>query len=205
MNTTDNKIPVWDLPVRLGHWLLAACFALAWLTGESEGQRLIHVYAGSAMLGIVSFRLLWGVIGSRYARFSDFVRGPKPVVAYLKSLFGRQPQHFTGHNPAGGWAIVMLLALILLAGASGWLHYQELGGKWAEEAHEVIVHLLMAVVVIHLGGVFIGSWCHRENLVRSMLTGMKSGNAADGIKSLRPIAAVLLLVWIAAISWLLGG
>jgi len=202
------KIRVWDWPVRIGHWLLVAGFVTAWLTGDSEEQRLIHVYAGGLMLGIVSFRLLWGFIGSTHARFSDFVRGPRAVIDYLNSLLRGQPRHFTGHNPAGGWAIVALLALILLGGVSGWLNYQELGGEWggewAENLHETAVHLLLAVVAVHLGGVLVGSLAHRENLVRSMLTGSKQGQATDAIANARPLAALAMLLWAVALAWLLG-
>jgi cytochrome b len=204
MNATEPKALVWDLPVRIGHWLLAACFALAWLTGESEEWRLVHVYAGSAMVGIVLFRLLWGLVGSRHALFVDFVRGPRAVLAYLKSLLGPEPERWVGHNPAGGWAIVVLLGLVLVGGASGWLNYQEIGGGWLEELHEVAVHLLLVVVVVHLGGVLIGGVAHRENLVRPMFTGLKATDATEGIAGARPLAALLLLAWTATVAWLLS-
>jgi cytochrome b len=202
VSANEAKGLVWDWPVRLGHWLLVACLITAWRTGESEEQRLIHVYAGGLMLGIVSFRLLWGFIGSTHARFSDFVRGPEAVLDYLKSLVQRQPRHFTGHNPAGGWAIMALLALILLSGISGSLNYKEVGGEWAEKLHEVSVHLLLAVVAVHLCGVIVGSLAHRENLVHSMLTGMKQG-ATNAIASARA-AAVAMLLWAVALAWWLG-
>lgn len=204
MNATKEKILVWDIPVRLGHWLLVLCFAIAWLTGESEERRLVHIFAGGAMIGIVLFRVLWGLIGSRYARFADFVRGPDAVLAYLKSLPSNAPQHYVGHNPAGGWAIVTLLALVLISGASGWLNYQELGGEWVEELHEVVVHLLLLVVAVHLGGVFVGGFAHRENLVRPMVTGMKAGERTDGIFGTHLGAAFLLAAWTATVTWLLS-
>ena len=106
-----NKILVWDWPVRLGHWLMVGGFTLAWLTGDSETFRLLHVIAGATVLGVATFRLPWGLIGSRYARFVDFVRGPAAVKNYLTSLLRLQPTHHVGHNPAGGWAIVLLLGL----------------------------------------------------------------------------------------------
>jgi cytochrome b len=204
MSTIEDKVLVWDLPVRLGHWLLAACFAVAWLTGESEEWRLVHVVAGSAMAGIVLFRVLWGLIGSRYALFVDFVRGPEAVLSYLASLLKDRPQHYVGHNPAGGWAILALLGLVLLGSASGWLDYQELGGDWLEEVHEATVHALLVVVLIHLGGVFVGGLVHRENLVRPMFTGRKSGEVCDAIANVRPMAAMLLLAWTAMLAWLLS-
>ncbi|HZV53968.1 MAG TPA: cytochrome b/b6 domain-containing protein, partial [Rhodocyclaceae bacterium] len=101
MGTIDHRILVWDLPVRLGHWLMAGGFAVAWLTGESEEWRLMHVLAGGTVVGVALFRLLWGIVGSRYARFGNFVKSPRAALAYLKSLLGPSPQHHVGHNPAG--------------------------------------------------------------------------------------------------------
>jgi cytochrome b len=205
-NASDSPatILVWDLPVRLGHWLLAGGFALAWLTGESEAWRLVHVWAGATVVAVALFRLLWGFVGSRHARFADFVERPAAVVGYLKSLLGRAPQHFTGHNPAGGWAIVLLLVLALAAGASGWFAYQEIGGKWLGEAHEAIASTMLAMVVIHLLGVAVGSLAHNDNLPRAMLTGRKRGTAGEAIANARPLVALLLLVWTASLAWWLS-
>lgn len=204
MNASQGKILVWDLPVRIGHWLMVGCFALAWLTGESEEWRLVHVFAGGAMVGIALFRVIWGLVGSRYALFADFLHGPQAALSYLKSLLGPKPEHYVGHNPAGGYAIALLLMLVLISGASGWLNYQEMGGEWLEELHELAVNAMLVVVLVHLGGVFIGSLAHHENLVRPMLTGLKSGDATDRIASARPVAAIILLVWATAVSWYLS-
>lgn len=204
MNTTDDNILVWDLPVRMGHWLMVAGFAVAWITGESEEWRLVHVLAGGTVVGIALFRLLWGLIGTRYARFADFVRGPAMAFAYLKSLPGARPQHTVGHNPAGGWAIVLLLALALASGASGWLTYQEIGGEWLEEVHEAAVNAMLLVVLVHIAGVAVGSLVHRENLPRAMVTGMKRGEARYAIAGSRPLAAMALLAWTAAVAWFLS-
>ena len=96
-----KSILVWDWPVRLGHWLMVGGFALAWLTSESESWRLVHVGAGATVVAVAGFRLLWGVIGSRYARFAAFVRGPRAVLGYLETLIDNHPEHHVGHNPAG--------------------------------------------------------------------------------------------------------
>ncbi|MBU1237721.1 MAG: cytochrome b/b6 domain-containing protein [Gammaproteobacteria bacterium] len=201
MNATDRKVLVWDLPVRVGHWLLATCFVVAWLTGESEEWRLVHVLAGGGAVGVVLFRLLWGLFGSRYALFVDFISGPRAAWCYLKSLLGSKPMHCVGHNPAGGWAIVALLGLALVAGATGWTVYQDIGGEWLAELHEGAANAMLLVVLIHLAGVLVGSLAHRENLVRPMLTGRKDGGAGDGILGSRPVAAMLLLAWVAAVAW----
>jgi cytochrome b len=202
--TDMQRILVWDLPVRLGHWLMAIGFALAWVTGDSEEWRLVHIFAGGTVTAIALFRLLWGIVGSKYARFTDFVRGPQPVFRYLKSLLSASPQHSVGHNPAGGWAILALLILALATGASGWLAYQEMGGEWMGELHEGVASVMLAVVLVHLAGVMLGSLVHRENLVWAMLTGRKQGNAGDAISGVRPLAAMLLLGWAAAGTWWLA-
>jgi cytochrome b len=196
-----KKILVWDWPVRLGHWLMAGAFCVAWLTSEGETYRLIHVIAGAIVLGVASFRLPWGFIGSRYARFVDFVRGPVSVKAYLTSLLRLEPAHHVGHNPAGGWAIVALLGLGILTSLAGWGIYNDLGGNLLEELHEGLAVTMLTVVLIHLAGVFSGSLLHGENLVRAMITGFKNGLPDEAIVSARPLAGLLLLIWVAAAGW----
>jgi cytochrome b len=162
------------------HWLLALSFAGAFVTAESERYRDIHVLLGYTVLGLVAFRLLWGLIGTRYARFWSFAFGPRSVLTYVKSLFTRSPQHYLGHNPAGSWAIYALLALSLLAGASGYAAYNDIGGHWMEETHEAVASALLFLVFVHLAGVAVSSLLHRENLVRAMLTGYKSAKQGGG-------------------------
>lgn len=199
-----KKILVWDLPVRLGHWLMVGGFALAWATGDSEKWRLVHVFAGSTVMAVAAYRLLWGLVGSRYARFAEFVRGPRQAVAYLKSLLRARPPHYAGHNPAAGLAIVLLLGLALASGASGWLTYQEIGGEWLEELHEFLTGLMLAAVGVHLLGVLVGSLAHRENLVWAMVTGRKLGEPAEAIRGQRLVAAFMLLLWTAVGAWWLA-
>jgi len=170
------KIFVWDPAVRAFHWLLALSFLGAFLTAESERYRDVHVALGYTVLGLVAFRLVWGLVGTRYARFWSFAFGPRSVLTYLKSLLTGSPQHYLGHNPAGSWAIYALLALSLLAGASGYAVYESVGGHWIEEVHETFANLLLAAVAVHLAGVVVSSLLHRENLVRSMLTGYKDAH-----------------------------
>lgn len=166
-------VKVWDVLVRAFHWSFAACFTGAWLTAESERFRDVHVMLGYTMLGLVVFRVLWGFVGPKHARFSNFVRGPAAVVRYLRSLLTSRPEHHVGHNPAGAVAIVLLLGMALAAIASGWATYNDLGGDWLEEAHEFLAGAMLAVVGVHLAGVALSSWLHRENLVGAMLTGRK--------------------------------
>ena len=187
---------VWDAAVRVFHWTMVLCFAGAWLTAESERWRLVHVSLGYTMAGLVAFRLVWGVIGTRHARFASFVRGPAAVVGYLRSLLRGDPEHHVGHNPAGALAIVALLGLTVLTTAAGWATYNDFagpwGGEWAEELHEAAANLLLAVVGVHVAGVIVSSWLHRENLVGAMWHGRKAGSRRDGIRSVRWPAAVVL-------------
>lgn len=199
-----QKILVWDWPVRIGHWLLAGAFILAWLTSESETWRLVHALAGGTAMGVIVFRLVWGFAGTRHARFASFVRGPSAVIDYVVGLLTRKEEEYAGHNAAGGWVIVALLLLGILTGASGWLTYQELGGKVAEELHEGLASTMLAIVLVHVAGVVVSSLAHRENLVRAMLTGRKQGRVEEAISSARPLVAVAMLVWVAACAWWLG-
>jgi cytochrome b len=200
--TSARTILVWDLPVRVFHWMMVACFAGAWLTAETERWRLVHVSLGYGLAALVLFRVLWGLVGTRHARFASFVRGPSAVLRYLKSLTGPRPEHHTGHNPAGGWAILALLALAAVVVGTGWANYQDLGGEWLEEIHEGAATAMLAVVGLHVGGVIVSSWLHRQNLVRAMVTGRKPAAADQGIRSSWvSVAAVLLAAVIGVMAW----
>lgn len=194
MNQNVKHILVWDLPTRAFHWLLAASFLGAFLTAESERYRDVHVVLGYTVLGLVAFRFIWGVIGTRYARFKSFPIAPRRVLEYLKSLFTRSPQHHTGHNPAGSIAIYAILALALLAGATGYAAYNEIGGEWLAELHEGVANAMLGLVVIHIGAVALSSLIHRENLLASMLNGYKKGRAGEGIQRKHGFVAAAVLI-----------
>lgn len=181
---TQNVIKVWDPLVRIFHWSLVLFFLTAYLT-EDDFEN-IHIYAGYAVSILVGFRLVWGLIGPEYARFSNFVRPPAETVAYLKSLMTANPQHHIGHNPAGG---MMVMALLVVLAATGFSEMALLaidgGGPLAgtfvtnfnedlfEELHELLANTSVFLVVLHVAGVLVSSFLHRENLVRSMFTGVK--------------------------------
>ena len=189
-----TRVLVWDLPTRVFHWLLAASFLGAFLTAESERWRNIHVALGYTVLGLIGFRLLWGVIGTRYARFSSFAFGARSVLLYLKSLFTRSPQHHLGHNTAGSWAIFALLALALLAGVTGFAAYDDSSGHWLGELHEAVANAMLAVVFVHIAGVVVSSLINRENLVRAMVNGYKTGRSAAGIRYKHGLVAAMLVL-----------
>ncbi|HEX8989494.1 MAG TPA: cytochrome b/b6 domain-containing protein [Rhodocyclaceae bacterium] len=197
-----KQILVWDAPTRLGHWLLAGAFATAWLTSESESWKNVHVAAGALMVAVALFRIFWGFVGSRHARFASFAYSPASALQYLRSLAARRPEHFTGHNPAGSYAIFLLLALTPIVGVSGWAAYNEIGGSMSEELHEGAATAMLLVVAIHLAGVAVGSLLHRENLPRAMVTGRKQGDPTEAITAARIGWALVLSAWSGAAIWL---
>ena len=193
---------VWDAPVRVFHWLMVASFAGAYLTAESEPWRPLHLALGYAMAGLVVFRIIWGLVGTRHARFASFVRGPAAVKRYLGTLLRGDPEHHVGHNPAGGWAIVALLAFTLAVAGSGWSAYNEFGGDVVEHLHGAIANLMLALIGLHVAGVLIGSWLHRENLVAAMINGRKQARPDDGVPNTRASVAVLLFAAVLGFAWL---
>lgn len=200
MTTMIKKILIWDLPTRVFHWCLVLCFAGAILTQDSEKYRLFHVTFGYTMMGLVVFRLLWGLIGTRYSRFSSFVFGFSSIKGYLFSLLKNRPLHYLGHNPLGSLAIYLILTVILGISATGYCIFNDLGANWLSEAHEIFANVLIAVVVIHVLGVVISGYLHQENLVRSMITGFKRGVAQEGIKNTNLLLAIALAI-IASIGY----
>jgi len=194
---------IWDLPTRVFHWMLVLCFAGAWLTAESERTQLLHLTLGYCAGALVLWRVLWGVAGSRYALFSDFVRSPAAALRYLKAyLPGNSlvaPRRYVGHNPAGGWAVLGLLALMAAAVASGWWSYQPGAPDMAGEMHEVMTQALLILIGLHVLAVVATGFKHRENLVRAMWTGRKRALPEQGIRSSQVLIGLLLF---AAVTWL---
>lgn len=197
-----NTVIVWDFPTRIFHWSLVASFAGLFITGDSERWRDLHVLLGYLVASLLGFRIVWGFLGTRYARFGDFLKGPAAIKAYLVSLVSRRPQRHLGHNPAGALAIILLIGLGLISSLTGWFVYQELGPEWLEEVHELAANAMLAVVVVHVLGVLASSWIHQENLVKAMITGRKPGEAGNGIGNTYPLVGVLLIAAMAALwTW----
>jgi cytochrome b len=182
-----GTVKVWDPFVRVFHWTLVAGFLVAFLT--EDDLMTLHAWAGYLVLCLVGLRVLWGLIGTRFARFSDFLSRPSTVVEYLKDVAAFRARRYLGHNPAGGAMIVVLLVLLVLTGLTGLAVYgaEESAGPLAdfmrgtpgylgdalEELHEFVANLTLLCVLLHVLGVLVASLQHRENLVRSMFTGLK--------------------------------
>ncbi len=197
-----RKILVWDAPVRVFHWLMVLSFAGAYLTAESERWRLLHVTLGYTMAGLVAFRIVWGLLGTRHARFSDFVRGPAAVARHLGAMLRGRPQRHVGHNPLGALAIVALLGLTLAVAASGWAVFNDARGEWLEGVHEFAANAMLAVVGIHIAGVLLASRAGHENLIGAMVTGRKIGRPEDGIRRAWRGVAMLMLAAVLGFWWL---
>lgn len=203
---SHNQIRVWDPMIRLFHWSLVATIAIAWLTGEDS--ETLHEWAGYIALGLIAFRMLWGLFGPKYARFSQFIRGPKAVMVYSKDMLKRREKRYLGHNPLGALMVVVLLATTAATGVSGWLlsepnrmamlpempsiaapayadsddGYEREGDEEAlEEIHEFLANLLLLLIFIHVAGVIYASVRHKEKLALAMVTGNKPAPGPDDI------------------------
>ena len=183
-----HEIRVWDPAVRLFHWTLAAAFAAAWLSEDAWSW--LHVNAGYLIGGLILFRLLWGFVGTRHARFRSFVKRPREIRTYMRQMLRLRAPRYLGHNPAGGVMILALLGLLTLTISSGVALYGttdfagplaglfrgDLAADVLEAAHEFGANATLFLIVLHLGGVLFSSLAHRENLAKAMVTGRKKEN-----------------------------
>lgn len=168
-----ESVQVWDPLVRVFHWSLVLAFFGAYALGDDGGEW--HQVLGYIVLGLVTFRLIWGVAGTRYARFSSFVPTPGKVICYLKDVVVRREARHLGHNPAGAVMIVALLLMLIGTGATGWLLTTDAfwGSEALEDVHEGFANGTLVLVGLHVAGVIFSSLRHHENLVRAMFTGRK--------------------------------
>ena len=181
---TSYLINVWDPLIRVFHWALVFFFFLAYVT--EDDWVTIHSYAGYSIALLIIFRLLWGFIGTRHARFNDFITSPAEVIIYLKRLISGKAKRYIGHNPAGAAMILALLASLSLTVFTGISLYATEGygplaetfmasfsGDWLEEIHEFFANFTLLLIVGHVCGVLVSSLLHRENLIKAMITGKK--------------------------------
>jgi cytochrome b len=198
-STRTTQVLIWDRFVRVGHWLIAGGFLIAYLT--EDDLLTVHVWAGYLVGAIVCLRIVWGFIGSEHARFRDFLYSPRQALRYFNDLVHRRAKRYVGHSPAGAVMVYALLIAILATTFSGLMVYAYdkhagplagvIGNQYVgmtleerdqasesveefwEETHEVLANLTLFLVVLHIGGVALSSLAHRENLVRAMVTGRK--------------------------------
>lgn len=184
MPIIKKTVRVWDPLVRVFHWTLVLSFAIAWVSADEFDT--LHFWAGYTIAALVAFRVVWGVIGTRHARFTDFVYRLSTIKSYLIDLAALRPKHYVGHNPAGGLMVIILLlslGLLTFTGmasvaidgigplAGTWV--ESISGHWMEDVHEAVANLVLAFVLFHIAGVLVSSLVHGENLVRAMINGKK--------------------------------
>lgn len=183
----ENTVKIWDPFVRIFHWGLVATFVVAYVTEEELLS--IHTLAGYVLLGLLSLRLVWGFIGTRHARFSDFTYSLSSIRTFLTDTLYLRAKRYIGHNPAGGAMIFLLMTSLLLTSftglaiyaaaeqagpLAGWLtNSSEFTKEALEETHEFFANFTLFLVFIHIAGVLVESFIHRENLAKSMVTGHK--------------------------------
>lgn len=205
MTAQGGDHPTWDIPTRLFHWLLALGIVLAWLSHEFDWIE-VHRWNGYSLLVLVGFRILWGFFGSVHSRFSDFVRSPAAVIRYWR---GTEPEP-VGHNPAGGWSVVLLLGLVLLQALTGLFNSDDLlfdgplhhavDSRTAEllgEIHDKLYGVILGFVGLHLAAIAWYHWGRGRALVAAMIHGGSEGRQAP----VSPWRALLLLLFcIAALA-----
>jgi cytochrome b len=191
--TQQAQIRVWDPLVRFFHWSLASAFLIAFIT--EDDFMTVHSWAGYLILSLLLVRMIWGFVGTRHARFSDFVYRPATIKAFLKDTLFLRAKRYIGHNPAGGAMVILLMLSLFITAGSGMLlfgaaeqsgplaqWFVQSGSSWAdplEEVHEFFANFSMLLVVIHVGGVIVESLIHRENLVSAMISGFKPAKQAS--------------------------
>jgi cytochrome b len=211
MRTNNTSIKVWDIFIRLFHWTLVVVIINQYVTGD--WLKKVHVNSGYFLIGLLLARILWGFVGSKHSRFSDFLYGPNTIINYLKELKKGTPRHYLGHNPAGGLMIIIMLFTLLVTAFTG---LKTLGSRgqgpladqgismvrmtyadddkhddkdhkshrtehvqknekyefW-KEIHESMTGFMLFLIIVHIGGVIVSSWVHKENLILAMITGKK--------------------------------
>ena len=213
---------VWDLPVRVCHWLLVVAFFTSYATNRlGVSYFKYHVWSGYTMIVLVSFRMLWGLVGTRHARFRNFVRGPVHTVRYAVGWFRGQTHHHAGHNPLGAWMVIALLTALFVQAASGLFGSDEifnvgpLYGFVTNETslaltslHRNLFYWLLTAAIVHVLAVIAHRLFNRESLVAAMFTGRKASHvvpASEAIHTSRTWLAVLIVCVLAlGLTWVVA-
>lgn len=209
--TSKEPHPLWDIPTRTFHWLIVCLVPLSWWSAE-EGYYDVHQWSGYAVLVLVASRVAWGFLGSRHSRFQDFLVGPAGVLAYLR---GRGTDR-VGHNPLGGWSVIVLLVLLLAQAISGLFNSDDVlySGPlyyWAGNdlrtvmgvTHEVAFNALLALVGLHIAAVCYHQWRLQEKLLQAMVRGSAAGREGREAPVAWWRAAAIAIVIGLVLWWLL--
>ncbi|MFN3712390.1 MAG: cytochrome b/b6 domain-containing protein [Alcanivoracaceae bacterium] len=211
---SDDAIRLWDLPTRLFHWLLVIAVSGAVITVKLGGTWMVwHERFGMMVLGLVSFRLVWGLAGTRYVRFSQFLTGPRGIIDYLQGRW-----RGVGHNPLGAWSVMAMLAVLGFQSVSGLFAFDDIafGGplrravssEWSSRItgwHSGGEWLILGLIALHLAAVFFYLLVRRDNLITPMISGRKRGAEGDAAGAVRWWALLLAFVVVGAVLWVANG
>ncbi len=220
-NTSRSRVLIWDIPVRLFHWTQLALFVSLFITAEVLDDKIeLHAKLGLVLLGLVLFRLMWGFVGSHYARFTNFLKGPRTVLSYLPSLFEKESRFEAGHNPLGGWMVLTLLLLVLTQSVLGLFANDDvmfdgplayLVSKETSDLltglHEDIFHILLIMAGLHVAAVVWHKLFKGDNLLPAMFTGYKalpSDKPVEEVHGSSLLRAFVLLGICAGVVYWLG-
>ncbi len=193
-----NKTRVYDLPIRLFHWIFAGTFLAAFLIAKNVDDEstlfVYHMLLGFILALTVVLRLLWGFVGSRFARFSSFELAPEKLVRYVKQVSVGRTERFPGHNPASSWAALVMMFFGLGLALTGIMMAQHWYKGFAEEVHEFFANSFLIVAILHVAGVVLHCLRHRDHLGLSMMNGMKQGFEVQGVKRHIIVAFLFILI-----------
>jgi len=220
VTSVGKKILVWDLPVRLFHWALALMFIISWITAEMGGNAMeYHILSGYVILGLVLFRVFWGLFGSETARFAHFLRGPAAVLSYARTLFKPEYKTSSGHNPLGGWSVISLLLVLATQAISGLFANDDIANEgplyhlvrkttsnFLSVVHQYTFNVLLGLVALHLAAIIFYRVLHRDNLVKPMITGYKvlDENIVEPKQFNLMLAIILGLLSVGCVYWVVN-
>jgi cytochrome b len=215
--TPERRILVWDLPTRLFHWLLVMLVIVSFITGQLGGTWMqCHLWSGFTILGLLLFRLVWGLLGGHHARFSSFVRGPGAVLRYARTLSDRAAPRHLGHNPLGGWSVLAMLLLLMVQVVTGLFANDDIftegplypwvgkaASDWLTKIHKLNQSALLVLIFVHVAAVLFYLIVKRENLIGPMITGRKYWRGEGPASAGHLWAAVFTAGLTAVAVWLL--
>ncbi len=195
-----KKYLIYDLPTRIFHWLFSSLFVVAFLitkTIDDENPLFsYHMLAGLILGQLVILRIIWGFIGTRYARFSSFALKPSELIEYFKAILSGDKKKWIGHNPASSWGALVMLGSALFLAISGILMTSGYK-KLFEDAHEIVANVFLITVLLHIAGILLHSFRHQDAIALAMINGKKSGSERDtSIVSAKPFSALVLILFV---------
>lgn len=200
-----KKTKVYDLPTRLFHWTFAglflAAFAIAKTVDDESTVFSYHMLLGIMLSAVVLWRVVWGFVGSRYARFSSFKLNPKDLFVYFRDFFSSHTKRDVGHNPASSWAAITMFVLALGLGLTGYLMAQGTNKEFFEDLHELLANGFIIVVISHIAGILLHTVRHRDAIGLSMVHGKKSFESSLGIAKSHNFAALVFVVFVGAFAF----